>query len=165
MRDCFYCKYCNLREKSIFINFARNKNLKNGGNCVCEIFQPLKVPKLHPWIERFFQISNLMIGKVGSDKSRLFSCAFSDLLTFRVLFLCRKRVPHQNFSFQNVAQLVGSEEPLFNGHLNQLVWYDAIASLDFSFHTSDHVPHTKQVHTQPLLNPSPVKHQKTIKFT
>ena len=38
MRDCFYCKYCNLREKSIFINFARNKNLKNGGNCVCEIF-------------------------------------------------------------------------------------------------------------------------------
>ena len=140
MRDCFYCKYCNLREKSIFINFARNKNLKNGGNCVCEIFQPLKVPKFHPWIERFFQISNL-IGKVGVRQ-----------ITF--VQLCR-------FGSPNISGFIFMWK---EGTARKLL-YDAIASLDFSFHTSDHVPHTKQVHTQPLLNPSPVKHQMTVKFT
>ena len=54
-------------------------------------------------------------------------------------FLCRKRVPHRNISFQKMVQLVAEVFKQYHYHLTtnttyQLVWSDA--TLGFPCHTS-----------------------------
>ena len=98
-----------------------------------------------------------------------------------ILFLCRKRVPHHNFSFHKMAHLAAtfSKKPVsshFSTDIKTLnivetlnwVSFDATVSLDFPCHGSKHVLPTESKPIvlsicNPFYNLKPVTDQSTTK--